>query len=80
MQCALSLTPFTDCNLNTLLPSKELNINLMTSFKYEIRKRKEMAERSYMSRMLLSSAQGRILSSLVCFEYQMSLHSQMEAS
>lgn len=51
----------------------------MTFFKYEIGKKKEMAERSYMSRMLLSSAQGRILSPLVYFEYQMSLHSQIEA-
>lgn len=40
LQCALSLTPFTDFNLSTLLPSKELKINLMTFFKYEIGKKK----------------------------------------
>lgn len=41
LQCALSLTPFTDFNLSTLLPSKELKINLMTFFKYEIGKKKK---------------------------------------
>lgn len=75
-QCALSLAPLTDSNLSTLLSFKELKINLMISFKYEIGKKKK-AERSY---ILLSSAQWRILSLLVYFEYQMSLHSQIEAS
>lgn len=64
LQCALPPTPFTDSDLSTLLPFKELKITLMISFKYESGKKKEMAERSYISRILLSPAQGRILSLL----------------
>lgn len=40
-QCALSLAPLTDSNLSTLLSFKELKMNLMISFKYEIGKKKK---------------------------------------
>lgn len=42
LQCALSLAPLTDSNLSTLLSFKELKINLMISFKYEIGKKKRL--------------------------------------
>lgn len=41
LQCALPPTPFTDSDLSTLLPFKELKITLMISFKYESGKKKK---------------------------------------